>query len=357
MVRYLPVFVLLIFLTVACNEDKEKDENVELSKEQSSIQENPSTPVKTLLINKQVFNRELFANGKLKAIKKANLSFRAQGLIESVQVKEGMRVHNGQVLATLDQMQQERDYRQAELKHKQALLDYQDQLLRAGYQLQDTAVLNKEVLEIARLRSGLSNAEFELQRIQFEKQNTVLIAPFAGKIANVKASPHSSSNSFDYVCTLIDDSHLEVEFQVMEQELDFIRSSKTIRLQSFSGDGQLYSGTISSINPLVDQSGMITVNAQLANTGGQLMDGMSVRVIIEKAISDQVVVPKEAVLDRQNRKVIFVMEDGIAKWNYVEIAFENSNQYALEEGINEGDRVIYEGNFNLAHDKPVSETD
>src|SRR5690606_22566688 len=123
------------------------------------------------------------------------------------------------------------------------------------------------------------------------------------KIANVKASPHSASNNFDYVCTLIDDSHLEVEFQVMEQELDFIRTSKTIRLQSFSGDGQLYSGTISSINPLVDQSGMITVNAQLANAGGQLMDGMSVRVIIEKAISDQVVVPKEAVLDRQNRKV------------------------------------------------------
>src|SRR5690606_26461635 len=299
----------------------------------------------------------LFANGKLNAMQKANLNFRSPGIITSIHVAEGARVHKGQVIATLDQIQQEREYRQAQLKHKQALLDYQDQLLRAGYQLQDTTTLNKEVLDIARLRSGLSNAEFDIQRIQFEKENTVLTAPFAGKIANVKAHLHSSSSTFEYVCTLIDDSQLEVEFQVMEQELEFIRSSKTIRLQSFSGDGQFYSGTIASINPLVDQSGMVAVKAKLSNSDGKLMDGMSVRVIIEKAISDQLVVPKEAVLDRQNRKVVFTMENGVAIWNYVDIAFENSRQFALKEGIKGGDKVIYEGNFNLAHDKPVSETD
>lgn len=356
--RCLVVFVSLVLLVIGCNNDKENENNeIEGSQVVSLVEKNLKTPVKTLLIKKRDFNRELFANGKLNAMQKANLNFRSPGIITSIHVAEGARVHKGQVIATLDQIQQEREYRQAQLKHKQALLDYQDQLLRAGYQLQDTATLNKEVLDIARLRSGLSNAEFDIQRIQIEKENTVLIAPFAGKIANVKAYPHSSSSAFEYVCTLIDDSQLEVEFQVMEQELEFIRSSKTIRLQSFSGDGQLYAGTISSINPLVDQSGMITIKARLSNRDNQLMDGMSVRVIIEKAIPTQLIVPKEAVLDRQNRKVVFVMEDGIAKWNYVDIAFENSNEYALESGIKEGDRVIYEGNFNLAHDKPVLETD
>lgn len=354
---YIIAFLAIYFLIIACNSNKDISEKVTSEKENSPTLATSFTSVKTLKVNRQIFNRELFANGKLFAVNKANLNFKGQGIIKSVLIKDGMRVQRGQVLAELNQERQEHDYLQIKLKHKQALLDYQDQLLRAGYQLKDTATLNPEILAIARLRSGLSNAELELQKNNIEKQNAILKAPFAGKIANLRASPHNLSNSFDYICTLIDDSQLEVEFQVMEQELDFVRESRNIRLQSFSGNGQFYSGTIVSVNPLVDQSGMITVKARLSNRNGELMDGMNVRVIIEKAISDQLVVPKEAVLDRQNRKVVFTLENGVAIWNYVEIAFENSKQFALKEGIKEGDKVIYEGNFNLAHDKPVSETD
>lgn len=346
----------LSFFLIACD-NKGEEEKGEAQKETPTIVTNPATQVKVIEVKPQVFNRELFANGKLAAIHKANLSFRGQGVIQSVSVKEGMRVNVGQVLASLNQEQQERDYLQSKLKYRQTLLDYQDQLLRAGYQLKDTLSLNPEILSVIRLRSGLSNVELDMKKIEAERQNSVLKAPFSGKIANLKASPFNLSSAFDFICTLIDDSQLEVEFQVMEQELDFVRESKHIRLQSFTGDGEYYAGTIASINPLVDQSGMITVKAKLVNSNGKLMDGMSVRVIIEKAIPAQLVVPKEAVLDRQNRKVVFTVDKGLAIWNYVDIAFENSGQFALKEGIKEGDQVIYEGNFNLAHDKPVTVTE
>jgi multidrug efflux pump subunit AcrA (membrane-fusion protein) len=38
---------------------------------------------------------------------------------------------------------------------------------------------------------------------------------------------------------------------------------------------------------------------------------------------------------------------------YVQTAQENSDSYVITEGLNEGDQIIYEGNFNLAHDAPV----
>lgn len=355
--QYLTIFMPLCILLTACSSTKGEEEGLQETQEMSTVAASNPTAVKVITIEQQTFNRELFANGKLFSSHKANLSFRGQGIIKSVSIKDGMRVQTGQILAELNQEQQEREFLQTKLRHKQALLDYQDQLLRAGYQLKDTTALDQEVLSVVRLRSGLSSAELEMQKIQVEMQDAVLKAPFAGKIANLKATAYNPSNATDYICTLIDDSQLEVEFQVMEQELDFVRESRNIRLQSFSGDGRFYSGTISSVNPLVDQSGMISIKAKLSNSDGKLMDGMSVRVIIEKAIPGQLVVPKEAVLDRQNRKVVFTLENGSAVWNYVDIAFENSSQFALKEGIKEGDKVIYEGNFNLAHDKPVSETD
>lgn len=354
--KYLTIIFPLCFFIIACTGIKGEEADVSETEERKVIEASKPATVKVMPVQFQSFNQELFANGKLLAKQKANLRFESNGIIERVYIREGMRVKSGQTLAVLNQEQQERDYLQATLKHKQASLDYQDQLLRAGYQLKDTAALAPEILAIARLRSGLSSAELDLQRIDVEKQSAILKAPFAGKIANLKAVAHNSANAFDYICTLIDDSQLEVEFQVMEQELEFVRASQAIRLQSFSGDGQLYSGKITSINPLVDQSGMITVKAILSNSAGKLMDGMSVRVIIEKTIPGQLVIPREAVLDRQGRKVVFTLENGHAKWNYVEIAFENNKQFALKEGLKEGDQVIYEGNFNLAHDKPVLET-
>lgn len=340
-------------LIISCNAFQGDDDNQDIQASEVPAKDKP-TEVKVLEVRTADFNRELIANGKLEAVRKANLSFKGPGIIQSVNVSEGMRVVKGKVLAVLDRQEQRRAYKQADLNHSKALLDYQDQLLRAGYQLDDTLNLDPEIKRIAQLRSGLSSSVYELEKLQEEINQGQLIAPFPGQIANVQAKAHNQSSAYNYICTLIDDSSLEVEFQVLEQELNFVRHSKIVRVQPFSdAHAQTYRGHIVSVNPLVNQDGMITVRARVENSNAQLMDGMSVRVIVQQAMPEQLVIPKEAVLDRQDRKVVFTLEDGLAKWNYVEIAAENSVQYAISKGLDAGDKVIYEGNFNLAHDKPV----
>ena len=311
--------------------------------------------LKTDILRKGDFPVELLANGKLTAPRKANLKFRSDGIITQLAIREGMRVQSGQLLAALDTTQLAISMAQSRLGLRRALLDYEDHLLRAGYQIADTGQLAPAVKNIVRLRSGLSAAEIESRQRANDLENTWLKAPFPGKIANVKAREQNFSSAFEYICTLVDDQELIVDFQVLEQELPFIRASRTVRVIPFSGNNQVYTGTITSINPLIDEAGMVSVKALIRNRDGQLLDGMNVRILVRQVIAGQLVVPKEAVLDRQGRKVVFTRQDTLSKWNYVDILHENSTSYAIRgETLKAGDEVIVEGNFNLAHDKPLS---
>ena len=85
---------------------------------------------------------------------------------------------------------------------------------------------------------------------------------------------------------------------------------------------------------------------------------MNTKVIINKEVKDCIVIPKSAVLYRQNRKVVFVHEDGLAKWVYVETGEENSTHAAITDGsLNPGQEIIVSNNLNLAHETPVKIVD
>ena len=61
---------------------------------------------------------------------------------------------------------------------------------------------------------------------------------------------------------------------------------------------------------------------------------------------------------RDDKPVVFVYQSngedqGLSKWFYVELGRENEQFYEIKSGINPGDTIIVEGNYNLAHDSKV----
>lgn len=354
-IRKLNDFMLIFYLLMlfSCNAKNPSIEEDIVTEKTDKKQGEQLAIIKTIRLVNHSFNQELLSNGKLEALQKINLKFMADGVISQINVRENQTVSKGATLAVLDKAQQQRSYNQSRLRYQQANLDYEDQLLRLGFRLSDTSQIDKNTKTIARIRSGLANAELELQKAKADLASTNLIAPFSGKVANLKGKAYGNTGGTEYFCTLINDSELTVEFLVLEQEIDFIRKCKTVLVNPFNNETKSYNGAIVSINPTIDKSGMISVKARVQNTDGQLMDGMGVKIKAQMAIANQLVIPKSALLERQGRKVVFTRTGNTAYWNYVEVAYENSNQYAIKSGLKVGDEVIYEGNFNLAHDSPV----
>jgi multidrug efflux pump subunit AcrA (membrane-fusion protein) len=119
-------------------------------------------------------------------------------------------------------------------------------------------------------------------------------------------------------------------------------------------DSVTITGKISQINPMVDETGMIKVRAEFANKM-HIIDGMNVKVVIRKPVPNRLVVPREALVIRQGKDVIFVRQDSLAIWKYVTPEYENSHDVSIKEGLEKGDLVIVSGNVNLAHETVVRE--
>ena len=185
-----------------------------------------------------------------------------------------------------------------------------------------------------------------------------MVAPFDGKLANITQKQYDRINAGTTFCTLIDDSEFEAEFRIVESEANDIRMGSEVQLIPFS-DQTVYKGRISEINPVIDANGLILVKAVVKNPGG-LMDGMNVKVLVEKAIPDQLVVPKSAILLRDNQEVLFkCTHDTIAFWTYIQTTGENTTSYSVvahpDKGarLEPGDTIIVSGNLNLAHESKI----
>jgi len=345
---YLFLSLLLTFVACTTKNSGENEESVE------KILPAELAQVTVMTLQKTDFNHELISNGKLTARRYADLFFETTGLVASVEVKNGDRVKQGQVLATLAPFRLSNKTAQTLDALERAKLDMQDVLIGQGYAPDDSTNTPSAVMELARTRSGYNQALAAYELAVYEEEHAVLKAPFDGVVANLFVKQFQSTSATDAFCTVFDPAGLEASFTVLENELPLIRPGDRVNVTPYAAPDASTDGRISEINPLVDENGMVKVKASVGSSG-RLFEGMNVRVSVQRSLSGQLVVPKTAVVLRSGKQVIFTYKDGIAFWNYITTALENADEYTVVDdgNLKEGDVVITSGNINLAHESPV----
>lgn len=314
--------------------------------------------VEVITLRSQPFSRQLVANGRLSAARRISMSFRSPGVIAGIDAENGRQVSAGDRIAFQDARDRELELESARIALDKAALDYYDVLAGQGYAARDTVSVPENVREMARMRSGYDAALVSLKKAELECRGSVLYAPFDGKVADIKLHAFDMSGS-DPFCTLVDDSSFDVDFTVLESEYPFLEKGLVVRVSPFSMDGKELEGRIVSINPTVDKNGQIAVKATVKNDGS-LIDGMNVRVVVERIMPSMLVVPKNAVVIRDNLEVLFRYSEGKAVWTYVNVLMSNSESHAVQANedrgadLSEGDTVIVSGNLNIADGSEVT---
>ena len=351
MPRKILISIALLSVIHACSSGKEKEG--ETGETTTEIADEKPVEVKAKPVEYQDFSYELISNGTIAALHKADLRFQLQEPIVKIHVRNGERVVKGQKLAELDSFKQKISMDQAGEAFERAKLDLQDALIGQGYSLGDSARVPPEVMKIAKIRSNYeqSHNNYKLARYNFEM--TTLHAPFNGVVANLTVKEFNLPGG-DPFCTVVDNQNPEVVFHILENELPLVNLNDRVIVSPFSQNNYSVEGRVSEINPVIDRNGMVRVKAVVNNRENKFHEGMNVKVRVQRLLNKQLVIPKSAVVLRTNRKVVFTLENNKAVWNYVETAQENSDSYVLvQDKINAGDSVIYDGNMNLMDQVPV----
>ncbi len=288
-----------------------------------------------------------------------SLRAEAQGTVQEILVRPGARVRRGQPILRLDP----RPFRIAVEEAEAALREAQLRLL--DNTIPDSIVTGKAItgerLRNAEVRSGLDVARVRLERARYDYEKAVVTAPFDGVLDDLRVAPGERLTAGQEIGKLVDLDRLRIDAAVLEHDLPLIRVGGEATVTVAAAPGEPVRGRIAAVLPLVDSATRAGRALIRVPGNGVLRPGMYADVRLEASrLSDRLLVPAGAVIERDGRPLVFVVRDGRARWVYVVPGRSNGveTEIAPDESsgdlrVEAGDLVLVEGHLTLTHDAPV----
>ncbi|MGI6649420.1 MAG: efflux RND transporter periplasmic adaptor subunit [Bacillota bacterium] len=327
-------------------------------------QEIRPVPVQVATVTRGSITRNITLAGKITPYLEVGITPKVSGKVVSVSVDVGDTVQKGQVLAQLDTTDIEAQLRQAEAGLTVAQVNQQLAAitlenarvnLERVKELHNQGVVSDKDLEMAQMafdqaNSGLADAQVKqaeagLDLIKNQLQNFTLTAPISGMVASRTIDPGEMVMPGGPVITLVDISRVVVECSVPEGEVNRIKTGEKIKIRVPAAAAEPFEGEITSIAPAADPvSKSFPVKIQIANSEQLLKPGMFAEVeLATEAFNDVLILPKEAVVDKGDMQIVYVVRDGRAYEAKVRTGASDLNSVVIVEGVQAGDQVVAVG--------------
>jgi len=144
----------------------------------------------------------------------------------------------------------------------------------------------------------------------------------------------------------VNNEQLEASVNVLEADLSNLQNGRPVLL-AVPAVRDTLRAVVDVISPRLDgASRTCQVLVRFDNPEGRLRPGMFVRAEIAGWIyPDKLLVPKAAVLTRDNRPLVFKVNDGRAQWLYVETGLQNDRWVEILKvfsggSLSDGDRGV-----------------
>lgn len=337
----------------------------------------------------------VYADGTIRTPRSAAVKTKAGGQLLEVKVRDGDRVRRNQVLARIDPREYELAREESRYRHLAALsqmaaegdtfttnaaavADFvaerdrlaaahdRGELARDAYQAQLLA-LEKRALQdgafreaVFQQRTGLAEARLAEERARLNLEYTEIRAPFDGVVQGVAMVIGEIVGTGAQFCTVTNNDRLEAAVNVLEADLGDLATGRPVLL-AVAATGDTLRARIDVISPTLDQaSRTCEVLIRFANPEGRLRPGMFVRAQIAGVVyRDRLLVPKDAVLVRDNRPLVFKREDDRARWLYVDTGLQNDQWVeilAVHSGgsLDAAEEVVVSDHLTLAHEARIS---
>jgi RND family efflux transporter MFP subunit len=110
-------------------------------------------------------------------------------------------------------------------------------------------------------------------------------------------------------------------------------------------EGTLFKGDVKLINPRIDvQTGTVKVTVEVFDKSLRLKPGMFVEVRIAIGMKEDVlVIPRKALLYKQNKTYVFVMDRSQVSQREVLLGLTEEDEVEITEGLNEGEVIVVVG--------------
>lgn len=212
----------------------------------------------------------LIAEGQSIPDRSATIRAKADGQIASVAVERGALVTAGQEIAQIDPTIAQSQLVQAQTQAEQAQRDYDNALA-----LQGRGIATED--RVSQARAAQAAADAAVTAAQDQLQNTVITAPFAGRLNDLTVNIGEFVDSGDTVAEVLDNDPLTVVVQVPQQALSRLQTGQNADVSFITGEEK--TGVVSFIGANADQqTRTFRVEIDVDNPDSLMPAGLSARI-------------------------------------------------------------------------------
>src|SRR5438067_6652309 len=195
----------------------------------------------------------------------------------------------------------------------------------------------------------------ELEKTRNPQQNLTLLSPFRGVVQSVPVEQGKGVKVGDMLVEVADLSVVWVWAEFYENELSMLQTGQKIAVTAKSYPGESFDGTISLINPFLDEMKRTAkVRIDIPNADFKLRPGMYVNAELAMDMGEALTVPVSAIMPTGERNVVFVDKgEGKLEPRVVQLGAKYGDIYEVKSGLQEGERVVSSANFLIDAESKV----
>ncbi len=316
----------------------------------ATIAQGPPAPgVIVAVADMQDFPLAVEALGNASANEAVEIRPEITATLTSIEFDEGQRVEAGAVLATLENVEPLADLAAA----RATLVETEAQYNRLRQLFETQAVSESQLQQVEAQREADRAA---VAAAEARVDDTVIKAPFNGRLGLRRVSVGSQVNPATVITTLDDTGFIKLDFDVPEIYLSRLERGLLVTAHSAAWPDFDFQGTVTSVDSRVDPvSRTVTVRSIVPNLEGRLRAGMFLTVTLLKEDVTALMIPEQALVpDRSTQSVFVVTEGEVVEQREVRTGRRRPGQVEILDGLAAGERVIVEGTQKARAGQPVT---
>lgn len=353
------VRLLLVIATVCClvgcGEGKEELE-AKSKKGKSGAPVAKAVLVEIGEVNQGMIEEILERSSPLEAEAQVQVLARTQNPAIELLVEEGDKVAKGDVLLRLENDRQQTDYDRSLSQLEEAKIEFDRQESLYKQQLVSES-------EYRNARFAFNRAQLASDTARRQLDYTEVRAPIKGTVTSRSVKVGDQVNTGTPIFELIDLDSTVAIIHVPEQYLPKLKPNMEARLISSTYEGQVFSGYVKRISPVVEaRAGTIKVVVGVKDLG-PLRPGMWVDVeLVLSSKQDALLIPKRAIAydnDQTFAFKVFSDTNGVMRASRHLVVPRNVDKLNVEpiDGFEAGEKIILAGQSGLKENSLIRELD
>lgn len=272
---------------------------------------------------------------------------RISSVVSAIHFEEGQSVNSGDVLVELDsrEIRAGLDLAEANLRER-----------RSRYGRLETLAASQVVseVELEEIQAQLQVAEAQVNSARARLEDTIIRAPFSGEVGLRRVSVGGLAQPSTVITTLDDTAVMKLEFSVPEEYLSVMREGLEIEASAAAWPDRAFTGAVTSVDSRVDpMTRSLAVVALMPNGDRALKPGMFLQVEIYRRRENVVLAPEGALVPRQGRQFVYVVDEGRAEERQVSLGSRRPGQVEILDGLEPGEQIVTQGVQRIRDGLPV----